>query len=134
MTGLWLYKLGVFLLMLLPKFVNQKSQAISIMKLTDEHKLLPKLNRQFCMTLLDILKLSIFIMKTIDCINLMLKLLVFLKMFKKNKKVKILFYLIEVHFILHLVGKSMISVASKLANKNTLYIMLKKSENVSYTI
>jgi hypothetical protein len=118
----------------LPKFVNQKSQAISIMKLTDEHKLLPKLNRQFCMTLLDILKLTIFIMKTIDCINLMLKLLVFLKMFKKNKKVKILFYLIEVHFILHLVGKSMISVASKLANKNTLYIMLKKSENVSYTI
>ncbi len=133
MTGLWQSKLGVFLLMLLLKFVNHKCLEIFTIKLIEELKLLPKLNKQFYMTLSNSLKPITFIMTIIDYINLKLKLLEFLTTYNKNKRVKTQFCLIEVHFILPQVVKFMMLELSRQDNRNMQSIMLKKQENVSYT-
>lgn len=134
MIGSWLCKLGVFRLMLFPKYVKLKSLAIYTTKLQTEHKRLLKLSNKSFTIQLNIHKLTIYTMITIDYIFLMPKQLVFLRTFNKNKRVKILYSLIEVHSTLLQEVKLTILELLLLMIINMKFTMWRKQANASSII
>jgi hypothetical protein len=130
MIGLWECKRGESRPMSLLRFHKPKFQEICTTKLISELQRLPKPSKPFYMTQLTSHKLRICIIRIIDCMSSMLKLLECCKMFNKKTKAKTLFSLIKVHSTQlqadrHTTSEFFISMTN-----NTMFTMLKKLVNV----